>query len=646
MTKGLSISHQKQQAIKQHLLEMKALEMNNYDNDSSIIRTSGPGTPIYSALKKKKKTKMYSTHTAGIPNFGTGTLKNGTNKKKKMGASSLAKVMFASMIIYTLVWVVTLTTIGRIQDTKEEREQLIIQQQNDFWGIDINPNTEKVQKELERDLLKSQLDYYAKVEEKYDDDYDEKVGDDDNDDQKEERKEDDKNEGDEIEENDNGSSFLTMYGDHRAIQSIQNLPGWLQDYIEWNRQQEQANNKKDQKYLVLMCLSKDNSCGGFSDRFRGLLFYLFLAKLTNRKLCFYWTRPFPLNTFFEPTKYGIDWRCPDEEISKRVNDNVPAGSQTSIRVNYFGDCQETPRHPATEIVPCLQRELDNLYNCTDKFAVTRMFGNTVSGINDLNLMAQRYSYVDMMPNVYQWQYPDMMENIFRALFKPNKYLAKRVNATMTRLGLVENEYVSVHVRCRYPVQKLARKRYKANAIDKAGELPFVDGKKEYLVSIMENAIQCGHLLAPDLPIYFASDHNEATKYAISNKFTTTTASSYIQPVGLENDKMPVHVGNPDFSNFNHSDYYSVFEDLLIMGGSKCVAHGIGSFGSFGAGLTGNKCRAVHRKYNGIPETCPNDRAISKKVKILDRLKIFSEGTDGMWDRKLKCNISEILEEEQ
>ena len=261
-------------------------------------------------------------------------------------------------------------------------------------------------------------------------------------------------------------------------------------------------------------------------------------------------------------------------------------------------------------------------------------------------MAQRYSYVDMMPIINQWQYPDMMEDIFRALFKPKKDLAKRVNATMTRLGLVENEYVSVHVRARYPVQKLARKKYKMNAIDKAGELPFVNGTKEYLVWIMENAIQCGHLLAPDLPIYFASDHNEATKYAISNTFKTTAAESPIQPVGLENDKMPIHVGNPEFSNFAHSDYYSVFEDLLIMGGSRCVAHGIGSFGSFGAGLAGNKCRAVHRKYHGRPETCPNDRGIPKKMAILDRLKIFPEGTDGMWGHKLKCNISEILEEEQ
>ena len=32
------------------------------------------------------------------------------------------------------------------------------------------------------------------------------------------------------------------------------------------------------------------------------------------------------------------------------------------------------------------------------------------------------------------------------------------------------------------------------------------------------------------------------------------------------------------------DHYPVIEDLLIMGGSNCVAYGIGSFGAFRAGL--------------------------------------------------------------
>ena len=71
--------------------------------------------------------------------------------------------------------------------------------------------------------------------------------------------------------------------------------------------------------------------------------------------------------------------------------------------------------------------------------------------------------------------------------------------------------------------------------------------------------------------------------------------------------MPVHLGIREFESINYSDFYSIFEDLLIMGGSRCVAHGIGSFGSFGAGLAGNRCRAIHRIHSGGSLKCPNDR---------------------------------------
>eukprot|EP00957_Ditylum_brightwellii_P156351 11900726-Ditylum_brightwellii.AAC.1 len=59
-----------------------------------------------------------------------------------------------------------------------------------------------------------------------------------------------------------------------------------------------------------------------------------------------------------------------------------------------------------------------------------------------------------------------------------------------------------------------------------------------------------------------------------------------------------------------------------MGGSKCIAHGIGSFGSFGAGLIGNECRAVHRIGNGNQEKCPNNRA-DKNMCALNQTEIDS-----------------------
>ena len=52
-----------------------------------------------------------------------------------------------------------------------------------------------------------------------------------------------------------------------------------------------------------------------------------------------------------------------------------------------------------------------------------------------------------------------------------------------------------------------------------------------------------------------------------------------------------------------------------MGGSKCDAHGVGSFGSFGAGLAGNRCRTVHRKSIGYIVPCPNERGVQRSIAI-------------------------------
>jgi hypothetical protein len=60
---------------------------------------------------------------------------------------------------------------------------------------------------------------------------------------------------------------------------------------------------------------------------------------------------------------------------------------------------------------------------------------------------------------------------------------------------------------------------------------------------------------------------------------------------------------------------------------------MGSFGSFGAGLAGNNCRAVHRRYNGLPEKCPNDRGVPKAMSILDSDKLSLEESSA-WGKKL------------
>ena len=50
-------------------------------------------------------------------------------------------------------------------------------------------------------------------------------------------------------------------------------------------------------------------------------------------------------------------------------------------------------------------------------------------------------------------------------------------------------------------------------------------------------------------------------------------------IGAHRDVEPLH-SEGYHPESKISDFYPLFEDLLIMGGSKCVVYGIGSFGAF------------------------------------------------------------------
>lgn len=70
--------------------------------------------------------------------------------------------------------------------------------------------------------------------------------------------------------------------------------------------------------------------------------------------------------------------------------------------------------------------------------------------------------------------------------------------------------------------------------------------------------------------------------------------------------MPLHFDFGNNNNFQSRDFDPVFEDLLIMGGGSCVSYGIGSYGSFGAALAGQTCKAIHRRFDGGIIQCPSN----------------------------------------
>ena len=431
------------------------------------------------------------------------------------------------------------------------------------------------------------------------------------------------------------ATFLTMYGRHRYDPSFEALPKWLQDYFTWHQSQtkkitesQHQHQKNNNKYVVLLCLPKDTLCGGISDRLRPLLFYLFIAKQSNRILCIYYDKPFGLDQFLQPIpQIGIDWRCPTTGRDLYELDK-PYDKQPQVPLYRFGFCKKNTM-PFAE---CIEKDLEGLIHENNDYVTLDLATHDHDCVNNANALAQKHSYDSIMPVIAHWGYPEMIKDIFRVMFEPIPELAKRINSTMTQLGLVENQYITTHVRARYPAGYIIKylNNGRNQTFDKDGGLVFEGKLKDYMVSIVDNAVNCGHLLDTNLKIFFVSDHNQATEFAIANdnnnKFDNKEPP--LRVVSMKHEEEPLHMDGNHNQKAKTQDFYSVFEDLLIMGGSKCVSHGIGSFGSFGAGLTGNRCRAIHRKYSSASIQCPNDRGDRRYETILDKDMTYGEKPRG------------------
>mmetsp|Transcript_16525 Transcript_16525/g.18232 ORF Transcript_16525/g.18232 Transcript_16525/m.18232 type:complete len:609 (-) Transcript_16525:339-2165(-) len=126
------------------------------------------------------------------------------------------------------------------------------------------------------------------------------------------------------------------------------IPSFMMDYFEWHGQQlqmiqedeERGNNDDDDdgnnflskyRFLILRCQSgkentnnskqtKDDRCGGLSDRIKTFPLFIWYAATTNRILFFYWgeNRPASIETFLQPGPLW-NWTVPNVLIQKQKN---------------------------------------------------------------------------------------------------------------------------------------------------------------------------------------------------------------------------------------------------------------------------------------------------------------------------------------
>mmetsp|Transcript_18467 Transcript_18467/g.38801 ORF Transcript_18467/g.38801 Transcript_18467/m.38801 type:complete len:499 (+) Transcript_18467:302-1798(+) len=349
------------------------------------------------------------------------------------------------------------------------------------------------------------------------------------------------------------------------------LPDWVKHYASWHKAQRRRYldsktpnstvNADDVKFLLSRCLSQDK-CGGASDRLQDMPYNLLLANRTSRVLLVRWEKPAPLQNFLvPPPDHGIDWTCEGDIYDALVTEGDwhLRGKETNGRLRVVSTVRRDSGAP-----------------------IFRKYENDVVG-----------------HKIYH--------EIFRLLFSPSPSLAARVDTTMHTLHLTPHQYSSVHLRVKYPVRGVDEHSFT------------FEKHKHQITQWATNAVNCAAELHPNSTIYVSSDNNDTVGYLLEESHF---AQHYIDATRHKKHPLVIQLVARDYSNENEhvafsnnreaDGFMSVFEDLMIMGMGKCVAHGVGGYGRLGAALSGGECAVAHRGRHS--RVCSNALAsIEKKI---------------------------------
>ena len=323
------------------------------------------------------------------------------------------------------------------------------------------------------------------------------------------------------------------------------LPKWMKDYFMWHKKHRQLLDQAPQKwesyqFLILRCLATDK-CGGASDRLHQIPMVIRLAAETNRLLFIKWEdRPFPLEQFFVPPPGGMDWRVP-----AWLDDKLKFEKDAYINNNNF--------------------YLGILANYS-------MIQGTI--VDVMCNFGQRHGrpYYDNKREKGEPNFETVYRDVWRSVFQPVPPIQALIEKEFAKLGLVAGNYTSVHVRSQY----------------------LSDSRFDKMTN--ENAINCGLMLQPDLPVYVASDSAEVTKYLVNygRQIRKRVMAREVNGTPLHLDRGAnflrdrMHVSEPV------DQFYDTFVDLYLLAGAKCVIYGKGGYGKWASLLSYDpNCKKVY-----------------------------------------------------
>ena len=379
------------------------------------------------------------------------------------------------------------------------------------------------------------------------------------------------------------------------------IPDWIEQYFEWHRAtrirfpgSKLFTDPDAPKILVRACPFK---CGGLHDRIGQLPWDLYIANQTKRVLLFVWHYPSALEDFLEPSG-PLNWTVPHDvdgfySIKEMWNmfKSLPAGMEPDILSAVNGSLKD------------------------EKVLLYTFLGH----LHEPDL-EERLRSLGSSDGVHQ---APIFGNIFRAFFKPSARVASALEGVKEELNLANKEYSGVHCRVRhpknFPVGKRVRGKGNQGPADRLG-LDFTGWVKDYAVSVATHAIQCvrGLLKQSDEPVLFFSDTTELVEHIVHdlkrNVTNVTKADEEARRVVVQTNLVARRQTTPNVHLDRQKDqpmeaYTSVFVDMFLAMGARCLSFGVGNFGYFATKVSGTSCRVKHRlnewggQSNAFNHTC-------------------------------------------
>ncbi|KAL3930563.1 MAG: hypothetical protein SGBAC_011710, partial [Bacillariaceae sp.] len=386
-------------------------------------------------------------------------------------------------------------------------------------------------------------------------------------------------------------SAASGFNDDESSEVIM-LPNWIQSYKIWHKRQRRRYDREgatDVNFLVVACL-KRAKCGGLSDRVRSIPYWLVLAEKTDRVLLIHWTKKYKLEDFWIPpsTNEALDWRLLDEWTTQLPFLDSCIHKPAKVMPEFHDesnhqDIMNALRSTApSERVVCVKTRSDLTPLVYDSFHAT-------AATNTTEIVHQQMLVVS---------------KVYDFMFTPTEPLQDYINQIKKeQIGLNPNEpYLAAHIRALYPLKAESGNLVWPSWQEHSEIIKrWAETAVERVIDAYNNSSDHGtnhnNIVASQMPpiyVYVASDCADVVEYILSISDDASRWPTNARVVGLQKS-LPRHHLDLDTANNSAYDMFPLFFDISMLSHAKCLSFGIGSYGRFGARLSGLSCITQHRK---------------------------------------------------